>query len=72
MELTGFVIPLLLSFIIGLLFGLLVAGFLPMYSQTFKKAAARSERAGDSLVWFLMVAGFTFGVLTTMALSAIL
>lgn len=72
MEPAGVAIPLLLSFLLGLLFGVLATGLLPMYSQTFKRAAAQFEHAGNSLVFFLLVAGFAFGVLATMALSAIL
>lgn len=72
MESLGFAIPLLLSFSIGLLFGVLAAGFLPTILQTFNKATAKSESADDNLVWFLLPAAFAFGVLATMVLSTII
>jgi hypothetical protein len=72
MESFGIAIPLLLSFSIGLLFGVLAAGFLPPYLQTYKRGTAQSGSDDDNLVWFLLPAAFAFGVLATLALGAII
>jgi hypothetical protein len=62
-------LPLLLSFLIGLLVGVLTAGFLPTYSRTIDRMLVKSR--SDSLIWLLILAAFAFGVLVTVALSGL-
>ncbi len=62
-------IPLLLSFLIGLLIGILAAGLLPSNSRTANRALIQDRR--DSLVWLMLLAAFTFGILITIALSGL-
>jgi hypothetical protein len=62
-------LPLLLSFLIGLLIGVLAVGFLPSYSRTFDRMLVKNQ--GDGLIWLLLLAAFGFGVLVTIALSGL-
>jgi len=62
-------LPLLLSFMIGALIGVLAAGLLPATSRTVTRASIQNW--GDSLFWLLMLAAFAFGVLVTFALSVL-
>lgn len=62
-----YALPLLLSFIIGALVGILAAGMWPVGSPASERALVK-ERS-DSLLWLLLLAAFTFGVLIAFALS---
>jgi hypothetical protein len=62
-------LPLLLSFLIGLLIGLLATGLLPSYSRTIGRVLLQTR--GDGLIWLLLLAAFAFGVLVTMVLSGL-
>lgn len=63
-------IPVLLSFLIGLLAGFLIAGFVP---DRFRAGNANLARVqSDGLMWLLLFAAFAFGVLFAYAASTLL
>jgi len=62
-------LPLLLSFLIGLLVGVLATGLLPSYSRVIDRVLVQNR--SDALIWLLLLAAFAFGVLVTMVLSGL-
>jgi hypothetical protein len=62
-------LPLLLSFLIGLLVGVLATGLLPSYSRAIGRVLVQNR--SDALIWLLLLAAFAFGVLVTMVLSGL-
>ncbi len=66
MEMFVYTIPLLLSFLIGLLVGVLAGGFRTFHSPSVDRILTQS--LSDSLVWLLLLAAFSFGILITLIL----